>query len=313
MKITEPGVYDIPEAEYHADNFLPTASLSSSLAKVLLEKSPRHCWLESARLNPNHAPLVGKEFDIGKAAHALMLGDVQRFDIIDEADFRTKAAREARDAAYHAGRIPLLRHKLAEVEAMVMAARAQLREHERRDAFTDGKPEQTLVWQEGDVWCRCRLDWMPNKGATFDDFKTTSGSANPETVTRQIFSLSYDVQAAFYMRGIRAVLAPRNPQFEFVFCEVEPPHGLSVVGFPPAVMDLADRKVAEAIRLWRWCLRNNQWPIYPARTVYVEMPVWAEKSWLDREARDALDAENGEHSMYERLVRWQAPINGDAA
>lgn len=302
-----PGVYDMPAEQYHRDP-APAPSLSASIAQTLLDKSPRHAWLDHPRLNPSAEHENKAEFDIGNAAHSLILGDAKNFALLDFEDYRKQAARDARDAAYAAGKIPLLAAQWERVNAMVAAARAQLAVHEdAAGAFAAGTPEQTLIWQEGDIWCRCRLDWLPLKGRDFYDFKTTSDTANPETLERRIYGTGADVQAAFYRRGIRAVLKIAEPQFHFVVCETTEPYALSVAGLSPRAVDLGDRKVAEAIRWWSWCLKNNSWPGYPARTVYIDPPAYSEYRWAERETREALMKERGDEAAFRAVMDWMRP------
>lgn len=307
--IDKPGVYQLSEAEYHADP-CPSPSLSSSIARTLIARSPRHAWAEHPRLNPAWQPEETERFDIGKAAHALMLGSEARFAVIDADDWRMKEAKAARDEARKAGKIPLLAKQFERVTAMVDAGRAQLFAHAHAaSAFRFGIAESTIVWREGETWCRARLDWKPASGSIFYDYKTTAGSAAPEAFGRTLYDLGYDVQAAFYRRGIRAVLNVAEPHFHFVVQETEPPYALSVVGLPPAALDMAERKVEEALRWWGWCLDNNSWPGYSARTAFVDPPAWAEKSWLEREERDALDRkEQGDEALFRRALDWQAPL-----
>lgn len=306
--IDRPGAYVLSAERYHADP-CPAPSLSSSIVKTLLGKSPRHAWTEHPRLNPAFVAEDRSQFDIGNAAHSLMLGDPKDFVVIDAPDWRKKEPKALRDAAYAKGKIPLLAHEWERVETMVKMGRAQLALHEdAHGAFKDGVPEITLVWREGDVWCRCRLDWLPSEEKTFRDYKTTSVSANPDTFGRQLYQLGYDVQGAFYRRGIRAVLGIPDPAFELVVQEIAPPYALSVMGLPPAAIDIAERKVEEALRLWSWCLKNDSWPGYPGRTCYVEPPPWHETAWLEREARDGATRENGDDALYRLAMDWQAPL-----
>lgn len=286
MIITEPGIYAISADAYHADPCIEP-SLSSSLAKLLVNKTPLHCWHAHPRLNPMYEPEEKEAFDIGKACHSLMLNDPQIFEIIDAPDWRTKVAKDGRDEARAAGKIPLLVDQFERVSDMFTAARMQLDEHrEAQAAFTGGRPEATLIFKEGGVWCRARLDWLPDDRRFFDDFKTCD-CADPDAFQRIIISLGYDVQAAFYRRGIRALGLSENPNFRFVVQEKDPPYMLSVIGLTPGLLDLADRKVDKALRLWAECLETNKWPGYPNRTMYVDCPSWHEAQYLDREVRDA--------------------------
>lgn len=302
-KITEPGIYDLTDDEYFADP-CPAPSLSASLAKILLNKSPAHAWHGSQRLNPYFEDTNRKEFDLGKAAHALLLGGGAKIAVIDADSYRTKAAREERDAAYAEGRTPILAAQLYEVEAMVAAARRQLAaHHEARDAFVGGYPERTIVWRAGEIWCRAKLDWLPPKGAqVFYDYKTEGQDANPEVLSRTAFNLGYDVQAAFYLMGLQALrLAGPDARFRFVVQEREAPYALSVIEIGAAAMEQAKRKIAAAIDLWAECLRTNQWPGYPAQVCHVDAPMWVEKRWLDREIREETYGKPD-------LLHWQAPF-----
>jgi hypothetical protein len=97
MKIDRPGIYPgISDADYRADP-CPVPSLTQSLCKVILAGSPKHAWTESPRLNPNFEPDDDAKFDVGNASHRLVLGRGKDFEIVDAADWRTKAAQEARE------------------------------------------------------------------------------------------------------------------------------------------------------------------------------------------------------------------------
>lgn len=305
----------VPEEVYHADPCI-APSLSSSIAKTLLSRSPRHAWYEHPRLNPAREPEEKEEFNLGKAAHAMILGEPQNFAVIDPNDYPAKttgaapkgwtnaAIKAARDEAYAAGKIPLLKDQHETIERMVIAGREQLRYHECSDAFIGGQSELTLVWKEGDVWCRCRIDHSPGANV-FYDYKTTQASANPDSCSNYFSGMGYDITSAFYRRGIRKVLGIENPVYNFVVQEIKEPHCLSVVGYGPDVDFLADRKVEEAIRIWGHCLRENRWPGYSSRKVYIGIPTYSEKAWLERESREQMQEEEGRDYLKE-LLDWNA-------
>lgn len=288
-KITAPGIYLVSAADYHADNFLPEPSLSSSIAKLLVTPgtTPLHAWTECARLNPDHEPDEQEKFDLGKAAHSLMLRDPQEFEIIDAPDWKKKDAQEKRFIARAAGKIPLLTDQFARATEMVAAARKQLDQHEEgRNFFVDGKPEMTMVFREDDVLCRARVDWQPNSGIYWPDYKSTAASADPDSWQRTGYGMGVDVQAAFYLRGLRA-LGFDKAQFRFAVQENYKPFALSVIGLMPGALDLADRKVERALAVWRECRRTNTWPAYPRRTAWIDAPAYHEAAVLNREVRDA--------------------------
>ncbi len=277
------GIHTIPAATYHADP-CPEPSLSSSIAKMLCLSSPLHAWYEHPRLSP--APIEDdcEAFDIGTAAHALLLEQRDQVVIIDAADWRTKDAKALRDQARAAGAIPLLKKKYADVQAMAIAARAQLAAQTDGGAemFANGAPEQTLIWKEGDVWCRARVDWL--RAGAIDDYKSTSAAANPETWSRTLFSSGFDIQCAWYLRGLKAITGV-DAVFRFAVQETYPPYALSVIGLGPDALLLAEKKCLYALEVWRASLAANKWDGYPRRTCWASLPMAHEAWWLEKEMR----------------------------
>jgi hypothetical protein len=285
--IDRPGCYDLPAADYHADP-CPAPSLSAGVAHVLLSQSPWHAWTCHPRLNPAHQAEHAEHFDVGTAVHGYLLEGDADYVIVEAEDWRTKAARTARVDAWLAGKTPLLAAQWAAVQAMAAAARRQLANHQDRPTpLTAGKPEQTLIWQEAGVWCRARPDWLHDDHRTIDDLKTTSGSANPAVWARgPLFANGYDIQAAWYLRGVRAVFGV-EADFRFITQETSAPFALTVIGLGPDVLTLADKKVRAALELWRRCLETGVFPGYPTRTCYADLPPWQETRWLEQEYRQA--------------------------
>jgi hypothetical protein len=312
MTIDKPGIYTIPEAEYHADP-CPTPSASASLLATLIDKSPRHAWYQHPRLNPDHEAEHKTAFDFGSAVHALLLEGDAGVTVLDFPDFRTNAAKEARDAAYEAGRTPILQKDWVDVERMVAATRTQLAQHaEFPNIEADHTFERTLVWREGDVWCRARVDILPDLGTTdiLADFKTTSGSAHPDQVTRRLYETGADIQNAWYRRGAK-VLGYKSPRFQYVMQERDAPYALSIVEFDNQAQELADHRCDEAFRLYCECLASGRWPGYPAYTAVIEAPAWYGYRWGDYLARKG-DAEERGTDINKLAMDWQAPLEKSA-
>jgi hypothetical protein len=310
--VTKPGVYDMSAEDYHADP-CPVPSLSASVAKILIAQTPRHAWTAHPRLNPDFQREEDGAFDLGNAAHSLMLGDPKKFAIVDFDDWRTKDAKSAREKARADGRIPMLAKHWTRVNRMVEVGRMQLAGHDDAfDAFTNGKPEQTLVWEEHGTWFRVRLDWLPDdRTKCFDDFKST-GSADPDAFQRVAYSVGHDVQAALYRRGIRAVFGIEKPRIRFIVQEIEEPFALSSIRLNDEAMDLGDYKVDKAVSRWRWCMNHGAWPAYPAVTCTIGPPAWHEGQVLAREEADAAIARQAGMKpgadLLELALKFQAPI-----
>ena len=264
-----PGVHQFDAAAYHADP-CSEPSLSSSIAQVLIDKSPRHAWLQHPRLNPAYKPDEDSRFDLGSAAHALLLeGANAKIAVIDAADWRTKGAKEQRDQARASGLFPILAKHDYALKAMVKAAHEAIEESELKGIFQDGKPEQTVIWREAGVWLRCRPDWLANDHRIILDYKTAE-NAEPEQFSRQIERMGYDFQAAFYSRSF-----PKPPAFIFLAQEIEPPYDCSLHGLSEAAIQIAAFNVERAINIWRGCMIRGKWPGYDKRIHYAEPTTWA--------------------------------------
>lgn len=276
------GILDLTADQYHLDTVADHPSLSASIARTLLAKSPLHAWAE----HPKLGGVIGRDtesMDTGTILHSLLLeGNTDGIAVLDVDDFRTKDAREQRDAARANGKIPVKRADWTRIEAMAETISERIAEHAAAPSlFSQGKPEQVLVWDEDGITCRSRLDWLRDDFTVIDDLKTTRSSVHPLALARTVFNAGYDVQAAFYLRGLRA-LTGKTADFRFVFVEVEPPYAVSVVNLSPAALALADEKVQHAISTWRNCLLFNTWPGYPTAVATLDPPAWAEAAFFDR-------------------------------
>lgn len=278
---------DLPPDEYFKDELAPEPSLSQSLAKTLLEYSPRHAWLESPRLNPNFRADDDKKYDIGNIAHTLLLGRGKRLKIIDAADWRTKAAQEARESAVEQGLLAVLPKHISQSERMVEAAREQLIEVRPLglyDDFEKAEAEGVIVWQQDQIWMRTMIDKLKDKRLIFD-YKTTAASASPSAVARKMADDGWDIQAATHALALNAV-DPENAGRRthlFICQENYPPYALTVAEMSEAVLTIGHKKLLVAMEIWQECMESDQWPMYPARIIRPEYPEWAENAWLKRE------------------------------
>jgi len=268
---TTVGIHVLSAAEYHADP-CPEPSASSSILRKILSGSARHAWLAHPKLG-GAVQEPRSTFDLGTAAHALLLEGEDGIAIVEADDWRTKAAREARDEARAAGKIPMLPEQAAECYAMVEAARDQLRPF---GLLAEPAPESTLIWRQGPHWCRARLDRFESR--TVIDYKTTARSARPGLVDRLVWSMGYDVQIAWYLDGATAVTGDDQIQHRLIVQEVTPPYALSVLALGPAAMGSARGRMRAAWNVWAGCLQKGRepehWPLYDPEVVEIGAPAW---------------------------------------
>jgi hypothetical protein len=285
--MTDARLLIVNDDAYHADLVDDEPTLSRSVAHLLCTSSPAHARAAHPRLADKPARKDSDAMDFGTQVHDLLLRGTDRAVVVDANDWRTKAAKEQRDQARDLGHVPLLSKDWERAQQLVDAAREQFADHDAHPPLLeDGAAEQTIVWRDQGVLCRCKLDWLRTDREAVDDLKTVGRTAEPAEFGRSLFGNGYDLQAAMYSRAVLA-LTGRRPDFRFIAIETSPPFQLSVVMLAPDALALADRKLDFALDVWRRCLAAGEWPGYPNRVAHVEAPPWAESQWFDKEARAA--------------------------
>lgn len=271
--ITEPGVYDLPEEEYHADP-IPGGSLSSTTARLLVPPSTP-ALARYALDNPEYKDA----YDLGSVAHALILGAGSRIVEVVADDWKTKAARDLRDNARAAGKVALLTKDLNRARAMAAAVG---RHNEARAILTDGAPERTLAWidERTGQWCRAMLDWWPDPARAWrlviGDVKTST-AATAAAFAKKAAEYGYHQQAAHYVDGYAAVhgVDPAEVAFVFIVVQVEPPHIVNVVQLTDDAMAAGRARNAAALDTWQQCRETGVWPALNEGVQLVSLPRWA--------------------------------------
>lgn len=279
--ITEPGVYDITAAEYHADPVVG-GSLSSTGVKKLLPPSCPALY----RYEADHGQPPRDVFAFGRAAHARVLGVGDPVTVMELPDGRTKAgkAAAAKKADIEKAGGTVITPEQDELTETMAAA---LREHPVASLLLhpdSGTPEQALVWQDADtgVWRRALLDWLPHPPAPgrrliVPDYKTAA-DVDPESIGKAIATFGYARQARYYLDGVQALGLDGgqiDPAFVLIFQSKNPPH--LVVCTEITLGDLAQAaiEIRGALDIYAWCTRHNTWPGYADDTVLdVPAPAW---------------------------------------
>lgn len=278
--ITTAGIYDLSEARYHADP-CEQPSLSRSVAHTMIDQSPRHGWSCHPRLNPKWKPKeLGTESDIGSIAHDIVLGDGNKVVWCDFKDWRTDAAKEARDTALSQDRVPVLLKQKERVDAMLEALHQQLAESDHAKNALKGHKHKTVIWKEEDIWCRAQLDNFDDEFV--DDYKTTGGSAEPDDwIRNHLFTDGGHLQSVFYPRGLTAIDGKKRT-FRFIVQENYEPFAVSIITVDPHIIAKATEQVEFAINVWSDCTREQKWPAYSKRMVWAKMLPWIESRWEDK-------------------------------
>lgn len=281
--ITAPGIYSMPMKEYLADP-VETPSLTASILNELLQKSPAHARMRSPRLYAGYVPEDSATFDMGKAAHKLLLERTDDGIVwIPHNDFRTKAAQESRDEARAKGQMPILSKNEGTLREMVKRGREAIAQSEFSDLWDRGSVEQTVVASDCEYLMRCRPDWWSEDRKLIIDVKSTE-SAEPSFAIRQVGRLGYDVSAAYYLRLCEGYGAEN---YVWMFIETEPPFSVSFVALGNAFKAIADEKVDRGIATWKQCLSTDKWPAYPLNVHYAEPTAWMLADFESRMNREA--------------------------
>lgn len=288
MKITAPGIYrGISEADYRNDP-CPSPSLTQSLAKVILDRSPHHAWCECPRLNPSYEADDDTKFDLGNISHRLVLGRGKEIEVVQFDDWRKKAAQDAREEAAAVGKIAVLQHQFEQATEMVAAAWLQLERHEDRNAFSNGSAEVMIAWEEDGIWFRSLIDWLDDDLRTVTDFKSTAKSVAPHVLGHIAESAGWHLQAAFIERGLD-ILDPQNAGrrlYRFVAQETDKPYALTSMHMSEHWLTMGRKKVAAAMMLWRTAIETGNWHGYPSRAIIPDYPGFRETQWLEREINE---------------------------
>lgn len=266
LELAGPGIYDaIPEDQYHGHK----GSLSVSGAKKLLPPSCPAIYKHQL----DHGQPPRREFDFGHAAHARVLGVGADIVVVDAADWRTKAAKEAAEAARAEGKVPLLPQEATQVDGMAAA----LAEHPVASALLQaegGLAEQSLFWldEAHGVMRRARLDWLA--GRVIADYKTCQ-SAEPSAVSRAMASYGYHMQADWYREGVVRLGLVEDPLFVLIFQEKTAPYVVTVVEPDGEALRIGRQRNEQALRIYAQCVATDTWPGYATDVELIGLPKWA--------------------------------------
>ncbi|RSS11364.1 PD-(D/E)XK nuclease-like domain-containing protein [Streptomyces sp. WAC08401] len=273
VEVEAPKVIDgLPAEDYHADR----TSISSSGLRALL---PPGCPAQF-KYDREHPATPKKEFDLGHAAHKLVLGEGEEIVVTEWDDWRRKVAREERDEIRATGAIPLLAHEGEQVQAMAEA----IRRHPIAGPLfaSKGVAERSIYWTHRDTGVRLRVrpDWLVVRPdiTLIVDLKTAT-DASPDGFSKSIESYSYHQQGALYIDGVQAVgLAPEGARFLFVAQSKKPPYLVTVGELRDQDQEIGRARNERALRIYADCTASGQWPDWTGPVTEIPqigLPTWA--------------------------------------
>lgn len=272
MNPLSPGLhYGIPASVYHSDP-AEQPSLSSTIARVLLNDSPAHAYAAHSRLGGNKKEST-EAMGLGSMVHSLMDdGGEKDYEIGDFDSYKGGAARDWRDSVIASGKRPVLTRDLVDANPVADALRREI------PAPVGHKSEVTAIWKEGDAYCRARFDRLVIDGFTgsVTDWKTCA-DVTDRGIIKSIVKYGYHIQVAFYLRGLKKCADLSDADFTLVFVETKAPYTVRRVQLTDMFMAEGNRQVDRAIELWQKCMKTNTWIDHrQSETFIAEIPLWME-------------------------------------
>ncbi len=131
-----------------------------------------------------------------------------------------------------------------------------------------GMNEVSFIWEQG-VKCRARADkYTP--GVRLVDLKTSSAA----DVARQVFSLRYHLQLAFYLEGLFRSTGERLEEACLIVCETSPPYATYAAPLSEEAIDLGRDQCREILAKIAECEQSGKWP-GPENPPAWDVPAWA--------------------------------------
>ena len=259
----------LPECEYHAIRGLA----SQSILSVMDEKTPRHAATAAAApRDPTDAMIRGTIF------HHLTLmpkGSTKPPYVISPHDeFRSDEAKAWKKAQT----LDVVKKKqFAVPEAL---AKSMHQDEDFRLSFVRARVELSIFAELEGVDCKGRIDLAPPPEFCFlSDLKSVQSCAE-EALIKQAWFDRWWLQAAMYRR----LWHKTNPDdyreaVKFHCIEAEEPYDTRTVYFhaETEIMEFADKRLTELLRVWRDCKKSGKWPGYPKTPLRIDAPGWAMK------------------------------------
>ena len=225
-----------------------------------IRRSPAH--LKWRMDNPTEATPA---LIFGQALHAAVLTPEdygRQFAVMPNVDRRTKAGREAWEAAAAEaqGRTQIAFDWAEQIADMVQAVRG----NPMAARLLDGPHETSYFWADtltGEA-CKCRTDAETDIGDMhlIVDVKTCQ-DASTDAFMRDALHYGYDVQAAMYTDGYKAVTG-REATFVFIAVEKNPPYAVNILQADTLFMQHGQDRYRHLLGLYHECRQRNQWPGY---------------------------------------------------
>lgn len=190
----------------------------------------------------------GKFIDLGQLVHMIILGGEDTFAISEFTDFRTKAAREWRDAQIEAGKNIITQAMFNEASEIV--SNIENHPHSSKYIFGDNTTHEHEVFAETSEGVKLRgkadIFKFSDTEAIVTDLKTT---AQFDKFSRESQRKHYDLQAANYtlMFASSKNITPENVEYMFCVAETVKPYRVQYMRATSEFVEAGERKLRHCI------------------------------------------------------------------
>jgi hypothetical protein len=259
-------VRNLPIADYHAGEEIS----HSGIVKLL--KSPEH-YLQYKNGEDESTPAM----EFGSAFHAFILEPeifAKEYVLAPKFDKRTKDGKEtaAKWDEENAGKTPLTAEQ---IEALTAMRTSVLNHAGASKMLSKGEAEASMFWTDDitGLICRIRPDWLFEGGMA--DLKSCI-FASKSDFAKAVANLGYDIQAAFYIDGMKAVTG-KSVDFFFAAVEKTAPYSTACYKASQEMIEVGRAKYRGALELLKWCQENKQYPGYQpnGEIETIDLPRWA--------------------------------------
>ena len=271
-------IHGLPIEQYHRGPMSSTYVSKSGLDD--LDRSPRHFKRmrepDAPPREETQAQLVGNLFHcalLEPAAYA------SRYPVGPAGITRAHKDWKAFEASLSPSQTAIKPEDDLRARLMVSGA---LEVPEISQLLSVGEAEISVYWTDKrtGIPCRCRPDWVHpvgDRGDILVDAKSV-GDSRPNEFARQVRSMRYHVQDAFYSDGWEAATGRKVLGFVFLASEVGFPHTAAAYMLDEADLEDGRAKYRRNLDTLAECRASGVWP-GPAKEIATlpQLPNWAKE------------------------------------
>lgn len=170
----------------------------------------------------------------------------------------------------------------SELDDAMGAAEAVLRDPVAARYLDGCEFQRVMQWEAYGLQCaagiageRGGFDALHTGKEYIADLKITSDT-EPDALSRHAWNMLWHVQGAWYLDGARA-LAIRARRFVLICAEANPPHNVTVLEVPDALIENGRKSLTHWTERHRACEAAGTWPGYVQAPVEMAIPEWMDQ------------------------------------